>query len=63
MGKNGTEFLFYANELFNLCNKMNIDYKKVSEIAQHDDRLGSSHFKVPGPDGVVPEMLKILMPF
>tara|TARA_X000000368_G_scaffold290505_1_gene230822 strand:+ start:2417 stop:3262 length:846 start_codon:yes stop_codon:yes gene_type:complete len=41
----------YANELFNLCNKMNIDYKKVSEIAQHDDRLGSSHFKVPGPDG------------
>jgi UDPglucose 6-dehydrogenase len=41
----------YANELFNLCDKMNIDYNKVSEIAQYDDRLGNSHFKVPGPDG------------
>lgn len=41
----------YANELFNLCDKMNIDYNKVSEIAQHDSRLGNSHFKVPGPDG------------
>ena len=41
----------YANELFNLCDKMNIDYDKVSRIAQYDDRLGNSHFKVPGPDG------------
>lgn len=41
----------YANELFNLCDKMNIDYDKVSRIAQYDHRLGNSHFTVPGPDG------------
>ena len=27
------------------------DYDKVIEYAQHDDRLGYSHWNVPGPDG------------
>ena len=30
---------------------MNIDYDKVIEYAKHDERLGYSHWSVPGPDG------------
>ena len=30
---------------------MDIDYDKVIEYAQYDDRLGKSHWAVPGPDG------------
>ena len=31
--------------------KTNIDYDKVVEYATLDDRLGKSHWNVPGPDG------------
>jgi nucleotide sugar dehydrogenase len=41
----------YANEIYQLCNAMNIDYDKVIEYARYDDRLGDSHWSVPGPDG------------
>lgn len=41
----------YANEIFQLCNKLGIDYDKVIEYARYDDRLGNSHWSVPGPDG------------
>ena len=30
---------------------LNIDYDKVIEYAMHDERLGYSHWSVPGPDG------------
>jgi len=43
----------FANEMSTVCNKLNIDYDKVIEYAQHDDRLGTSHWEVPGPDGKV----------
>lgn len=43
-----------ANEFYQICqaldkNDSNIDYDKVIEYALHDDRLGRSHWKVPGP--------------
>ena len=41
----------FANEMFEICQYLDIDYDKVIEYAQHDDRLGYSHWNVPGPDG------------
>ena len=41
----------FANEMYQLCGKLNIDYDKVVEYATHDDRLGKSHWNVPGHDG------------
>lgn len=41
----------FANEIYQLCDKLNIDYDKVIEYATHDDRLGKSHWGVPGHDG------------
>ena len=41
----------FANEIYQICNKLNIDYDKVVEYATLDDRLGKSHWNVPGPDG------------
>lgn len=45
-----------ANELSQICNKLdsegcNIDYDKVIEYATLDERLGKSHWQVPGHDG------------
>ena len=41
----------FANEMYEICQALDIDYDKVIEYAQHDDRLGTSHWAVPGPDG------------
>lgn len=41
----------FANEIYELCQKLGVDYDKVIEYAQYDDRLGKSHWSVPGPDG------------
>jgi len=41
----------FANEIYQLCNKLNIDYDKVVEYATYDERLGKSHWGVPGHDG------------
>ena len=41
----------YANELYQICEKLDIDYDKVVEYAVRDERIGSSHLNVPGPDG------------
>ena len=41
----------FANEMYEICQALDIDYDKVIEYAQHDDRLGKSHWAVPGPDG------------
>jgi len=41
----------YANEIFQMCQALNVDYDKVIEYARYDDRLGNSHWSVPGPDG------------
>lgn len=41
----------FANEIYQLCGKLNIDYDKVVEYAIMDERLGESHWGVPGHDG------------
>ena len=42
----------YANEIAQVCNLLDdVDYDKVIEYATKDQRLGSSHWSVPGPDG------------
>lgn len=41
----------FANEIYQLCDKLKIDYDKVVEYATYDDRLGKSHWQVPGHDG------------
>jgi UDPglucose 6-dehydrogenase len=41
----------FANEMYQICQGLDIDYDKVIEYAKYDDRLGNSHWSVPGPDG------------
>ena len=41
----------WMNELKDLCDRVGIDYEKVSEMMSHDKRIGRSHMQVPGPDG------------
>ena len=46
-----TTKVLFANEMYQICQKLNIDYDKVTEYSLYDKRLGSSHLAVPGPDG------------
>jgi len=41
----------FANEMYEICKGLDVDYDKVIEYATQDDRLGNSHWNVPGPDG------------
>eukprot|EP01047_Picozoa_sp_COSAG01_P042299 COSAG01_NODE_3687_length_5795_cov_5.950667_4_plen_275_part_00 len=41
----------FANEMYQICNGLEVDYDKVIEYATYDERLGKSHWSVPGPDG------------
>lgn len=41
----------FANEIYELCGELDIDYDKVVEYATYDERLGKSHWNVPGHDG------------
>ena len=41
----------FANEMKQICDKIDVDYDKVIEYATYDERLGKSHWSVPGPDG------------
>jgi UDPglucose 6-dehydrogenase len=41
----------FANEIYNICESLDVDYDKVIEYALYDERLGQSHWAVPGPDG------------
>lgn len=46
----------FANEMAQICEKLDkrgldIDYDKVVEYSKFDERLGNSHWTVPGPDG------------
>ena len=41
----------FANEMYDICEGLDIDYDKVIEYACYDERLGKSHWAVPGPDG------------
>jgi UDPglucose 6-dehydrogenase len=39
------------NELYKLATTAGIDYNKVVSMMSSDNRIGSSHMQVPGPDG------------
>lgn len=41
----------FANEMYQICQGLEIDYSTVIEYAKYDSRLGNSHWSVPGPDG------------
>tara|TARA_Y100000114_G_scaffold109831_1_gene103392 strand:+ start:195 stop:1061 length:867 start_codon:yes stop_codon:yes gene_type:complete len=41
----------FANEMYEICDYLKIDYDKVVEYAKYDERIGNSHLDVPGPDG------------
>ena len=41
----------FANEMYQICSGLEVDYDKVIEYACYDERLGKSHWSVPGPDG------------
>jgi len=41
----------FANEIYEICERLGVDYDKVTEYATYDNRLGNSHWSVPGPDG------------
>lgn len=41
----------FANEMYQLCESLDLDYDKIIEYASLDNRLGNSHWAVPGPDG------------
>jgi len=43
--------VIFANEFKLLCDKADVDYNRIAEIAVLDKRLGKTHWKVPGPDG------------
>jgi UDPglucose 6-dehydrogenase len=41
----------FANEMKQVCDKIDVDFDKVIEYALYDTRIGNSHLSVPGPDG------------
>jgi len=41
----------FANEMYQICEGLDVDYDKVIEYSCYDERLGKSHWAVPGPDG------------
>jgi len=38
--------VIFANQIYDLCAKLGIDYKAVKECAGHDMRIGHSHFDI-----------------
>jgi len=41
----------FFNDIHKLCQKVDINYDNVTNLAAMDRRIGSSHMQVPGPDG------------
>lgn len=58
----------FCNEMFDIAEKLGIKWSDLTDILSMDGRLGSTHWKVPGPDGhrgfggscVKPETLVLL---
>jgi UDPglucose 6-dehydrogenase len=42
----------FCNEIYDYCKITNIDYETVRDLATSDQRIGASHSKVPGHDGM-----------
>lgn len=43
--------VIFANEFKKLCDRIDVDYGRIAEVAVLDKRLGHTHWRVPGPDG------------
>ncbi len=43
--------LSFVNEMYDICNFLNIDYSLVKDMWLADGRIGNSHYEVPGHDG------------
>jgi len=43
----------YFNEIYQICQSLNLDYDRVIELVTLDKRIGNTHVKVPGPDGLL----------
>lgn len=41
----------FFNDIYSICEKLNISYDYVIYATMQDPRIGKSHYKVPGPDG------------
>jgi UDPglucose 6-dehydrogenase len=44
--------LTFANEIYDLCEEGEIDYQAVVSVAELDERLGATHWRVPGKDNI-----------
>jgi len=42
----------FCNEMYEFCEKKNINYENVRKVAANDDRILHSHTQVPGHDGL-----------
>ena len=42
----------FFNQIYDMCQTNGADYNKIVELLQMDERMGSSHMQVPGPDGM-----------
>jgi len=43
--------VIFANEFKKLCDRVDVEYGRIAEVALLDKRLGHTHWRVPGPDG------------
>jgi UDPglucose 6-dehydrogenase len=43
--------VLFCNEIYQMCQKLGVEYREVQELANLDRRIGYSHTTVPGPDG------------
>jgi nucleotide sugar dehydrogenase len=41
----------FFNDMYSICDKLNINFDKISDVTLLDKRIGTSHYQVPGPDG------------
>ena len=41
----------FFNDMYQICQKMDINYDQVVNVTLADPRIGKSHYRVPGPDG------------
>lgn len=41
----------FANQMYELCDQMDLDYNTIKNMVTLDPRIGNTHLDVPGPDG------------
>jgi UDPglucose 6-dehydrogenase len=41
----------FMNDLYHLARAVGVDWNEIKDLSKNDDRLGTSHWDVPGPDG------------